>query len=138
MLGIEAPISQAGMGSFTSPELVAAVSNSGALGSMGASARSVQSLREDLARVRELTDRPFAVNHTVRFLNKEAFALTLEAKPALISLAIDSPGELVGLAHDAGIRVMYQAPTVEHGTWAEMLPFTGQSAALVAPKSMNN
>jgi nitronate monooxygenase/enoyl-[acyl-carrier protein] reductase II len=113
LLGIEFPIIQAGMGSFTSAELVAAVSNAGGLGSLGASTRNFSSLKEQLARVRELTDRPFAVNHTVRFLDKEAFTLTLEAKPALISLAIDNPGELVHQAHDAGIRVMYQVPTAQ-------------------------
>ncbi|MBM3926425.1 MAG: nitronate monooxygenase [SAR202 cluster bacterium] len=111
LLGTEFPIIQAGMGSFTSAELVAAVSNAGGLGSLGASARSIASLKEELARVRELTERPFAVNHTVRYLNKEVFAVTLEAKPALISFAIDSPGELVQQAHDAGIRVMLQVPT---------------------------
>jgi len=121
LLGIESPVIQAGMGSFTSAELVAAVSKAGGLGSLGASTRSAGDLRKELRRVRELTDRPFAINHTVRFLDKEAFALTLEAKPALISLAIDNPGALVKAAHDAGIRVMYQVPTVQRAQQAVSL-----------------
>ncbi|MBI4201803.1 MAG: nitronate monooxygenase, partial [Chloroflexi bacterium] len=121
LLGIEFPIIQAGMGNFTSAELVAAVSNAGGLGSLGAGARSVASLREELARVRELTNRPFAVNHTVRFLNKESFALTLEAKPALITLAIDNPGELVQQAHESGILVMLQVPTPQRAREAVSL-----------------
>ncbi|MBI4338352.1 MAG: nitronate monooxygenase [Chloroflexi bacterium] len=121
LLGIQFPIIQAGMGSFTSPELVAAVSNAGGLGSLGASTRSAASLKQDLVRVQELTDRPFAVNHTVRFLDKEAFALTLKAKPALVTFAIDSPGELVQRAHDAGILVMYQVPTAQRAREAVRL-----------------
>ncbi|MBM3949092.1 MAG: nitronate monooxygenase [SAR202 cluster bacterium] len=113
LLGIDCPIIQAGMGSFTSAELVAAVSNAGGLGSMGASARSTADLAKELARVRELTDRPFAINHTVRFLNKDSFALTLDARPALISFAIDTPGDLVRQAHDAGSLVMLQVPTAQ-------------------------
>ncbi len=112
LLGIEHPIIQAGMGSFTSPELVAAVSNAGGLGTIGAATLSAEILRSELAQVRELTDRPFAVNHTVRSLDKEAFDLTLEAKPALVSFAIDDPGELVQQAHDTGVLVMLQVPTV--------------------------
>jgi NAD(P)H-dependent flavin oxidoreductase YrpB (nitropropane dioxygenase family) len=41
LFGIEFSIIQAGMGPFTSAELVAAVSNAGALGSLGAGARTV-------------------------------------------------------------------------------------------------
>lgn len=121
LLGIEFPIIQAGMGPFTSAELAAAVSNAGGLGTLGAAARSLESLKAELARLQELTDKPFAVNHIVRFLDKEAFALTLKARPALISFAIDKPGELVKLAHDAGIPVMLQVPTVQRAQEAVSL-----------------
>lgn len=112
LLAISVPVIQAGMGNFTSAELVAAVSNAGGLGSLGASGRGPEELRRELARVRELTDRPFAVNHTVRFLNEDSFRITLEARPKLVSFAIDSPAGLVRRAHDAGVLVMVQVPTV--------------------------
>ncbi len=113
LLGIELPVIQAGMGPFTSAHLVAAVSNAGALGSLGAGARSLDDFREQLTLTRSLTDRPFAVNHTVPRLNEEAFALTLKAKPALVSFALGDPGDLVKEAHEAGILVMHQVTTVE-------------------------
>jgi len=115
LLGIEYPIIQAGMGPFTSAELVAAVSNAGALGSLGAAARPLESLKEQLARIRELTKRPFAVNHTLSpsAPDPETFALTLAAKPRLISFALGEPGEYVRRAHDAGILVMHQVATVQ-------------------------
>lgn len=120
LLGIETPIIQAGMGSFTSAELVAAVSNAGGLGSVGAGLRSVDDLRDQLARVRELTDCPFAVNHTltVAGLNEEAFALTLAAHPRLLSFALGDPADYVSRAHDAGSLVMHQVTTVRQARQA--------------------
>jgi enoyl-[acyl-carrier protein] reductase II len=48
LLGIEVPVIQAGMGVFTSAELVGAVSNAGGLGSLGTGLRPVESLRSKL------------------------------------------------------------------------------------------
>ena len=62
-LGIEHPIIQAPMaGGVTTPDLVAAVSEAGGLGSIGAAYLSPRAMREAVRRTRELTDRPFAVN----------------------------------------------------------------------------
>ncbi|HEX7045324.1 MAG TPA: nitronate monooxygenase [Burkholderiales bacterium] len=62
LLGIEHPIVQAPMAGACTPELVAAVSNAGGLGSYGAAAAPPAKLREVIQRIRALTDRPFAVN----------------------------------------------------------------------------
>jgi nitronate monooxygenase len=62
LLGIEHPIIQAPMANACTPELVAAVSNAGGLGSYGAAATPPAKLRETVRRIRELTDRPFLVN----------------------------------------------------------------------------
>lgn len=57
------PVVQAPMaGGPTTAELVAAVSNSGGLGSLGAEYLSPSQIEQDVARIRELTHRPFAVN----------------------------------------------------------------------------
>ena len=114
LLNIEHPIIQAGMGSFTSPELVAAVSNAGALGSIGAATLAPDTVRTEISQVKEMTDRPFAVNHTMPSLNEQALEFTLEAKPKLVSFAMASPGNLVDRVHDAGALVMLQVPTVRH------------------------
>src|SRR5262245_59637564 len=85
LLGIEVPVIQAGMSIFTSPALAAAVSNAGALGSLGAWNRPADQLREALAELRDGTEGPFAVNHVVPDLDEEAFAATLEHAPAVVS-----------------------------------------------------
>lgn len=62
-LRIDYPIIQAGMaGGPTTPELVAAVSNAGGLGTLGAGYMTSESMRIDIEKIRKLTDRPFAVN----------------------------------------------------------------------------
>lgn len=62
-LGIERPVIQAPMaGGITTPKLVAAVSEAGGLGSIGAAFLPAQALREAVRETRRLTDRPFAVN----------------------------------------------------------------------------
>ena len=111
-LGIEVPIMQAAIWPATSPELVAAVSEAGGLGSIGSVFESAGSVEKQVARVRELTDRPFAVNHVVPLLDEETFEATLQAKPAVVSLAIGDPGEPVDRAHAAGAKVMHQVHTV--------------------------
>jgi NAD(P)H-dependent flavin oxidoreductase YrpB (nitropropane dioxygenase family) len=66
LLGVEAPIVQAAIWPATVPELVAAVSEAGGLGSVGSVFESAESVERQIARVRELTERPFAVYHVVR------------------------------------------------------------------------
>lgn len=62
-LGVELPIIQAPMaGGITTAELVAAVSNAGGIGSLGAAYLSPGEMREAIAKIRKLTNKPFAVN----------------------------------------------------------------------------
>jgi nitronate monooxygenase len=62
-LGIEHPLIQAPMaGGSTTPELVAAVSNAGGLGSLGAAYLKPEDIVKFGRRVRELTDRPYSIN----------------------------------------------------------------------------
>ena len=69
LLGIEHPVIQAPIGPWSSAELVAAVCDAGGLGSVGTSLQSPEDVRTQVARVREPTDRPFAVNFTMRPFN---------------------------------------------------------------------
>jgi enoyl-[acyl-carrier protein] reductase II len=112
LLGIEVPIILAPMGSATSAEFAAAVSNEGGLGGIGSLFRTTAAIKRDLDMVQKLTNRPYAVNHIPQLLDAEAFRHTLAARPAVISFALGDPGDLVRQAHDAGARVMLQVTTV--------------------------
>jgi enoyl-[acyl-carrier protein] reductase II len=108
LVGIDAPIIGAPFGPWDQVELAAAISNAGALGSVGTALRSVGALQAQWERLRSLTDKPFAINHTVRPFDEAAFAATLVFRPAAISFHLGVPPDLVARAHDAGIRWIQQ------------------------------
>src|SRR2546423_12741430 len=114
LVGIDVPVIQAGMSSFPSPRLVAAVSNAGGLGSLGVWQRPAEQLRRDINELRDATDRPFALNHVVPDLDPVGFELTLELAPAVVSFALDDAGDLGNRVHDGGSLAMQQVTTV-HG-----------------------
>jgi nitronate monooxygenase len=61
-LGIDLPIIQAPMAGVSTPEMAAAVSNAGGLGSIGVGSVDAETTRQMIAAVRTRTDRPFNVN----------------------------------------------------------------------------
>ena len=65
LLGVTHPIIQAPMSGFTTPQLVAAVSNAGALGSLGSATLTADALRDQVAQIRQATNRPFNLNFFV-------------------------------------------------------------------------
>ena len=121
LFDVEVPVLQAAIWPATSPELVAAVCEAGALGSIGAVFTPAERLQAQIDEVRRLTARPFVVNHVVPVLDEEAFAATLEARPAGVSFALGSPRELVDRAHAAGCRVIHQVHTVSQAREAAAL-----------------
>jgi nitronate monooxygenase/enoyl-[acyl-carrier protein] reductase II len=112
LFGVAAPVLQAAIWPATAPKLVAAVSEAGALGSLGAVFGSAEQVRAEIEQVRQLTARPFVVNHVVPMLDEEAFEVTLEARPAGVSFALGDPGALAERAHAAGAKVIHQVHTV--------------------------
>src|SRR6201997_3765089 len=118
LFGIEVPIVLAPMGTCTSAELAAAVSNAGGLGGIGTLFRSFAAIKRDIDMVAKLTQRPFAVNHIPQTLDAEAFRYTLQARPAVISFTLADPGDLIRQAHDIGARVMVQVTTVDQALQA--------------------
>ena len=112
LLGIDVPVICAPFGPWDEVDLAAAVCDAGGLGSLGTAARPLPDLRDQWARLRSRTDRPFAINHTPRPFDAAAFDATIEARPAVISYHMGDPGELVGRAHAAGILWMQQVSDV--------------------------
>ena len=108
LLSIDVPIICAPFGPWPQVELAAAVSEAGALGSLGTAVTPTPGLRKQWEQMRDRTAKPFAINHTRRPLDEEAFAATLMERPAAISFHIGDPLDLVGQAHDAGILWMHQ------------------------------
>ena len=123
ILGIDVPIILAGMGAgATSAKFAAEVSNHGGLGSVGSLFCQTDAVKREIDLLPTLTNRNFAINHIPQALDVEVFRHTLQARPAVISFALDDPGDLTRQAHEVGSLVMVQVTTVgqavqaaEHG-----------------------
>jgi enoyl-[acyl-carrier protein] reductase II len=115
LLGTEHPIIQGPLGGPWPPSvgLAAAVSEAGALGSLPTALRRPEQVREDAARLRDLTSRPFAINHTMRPFIEDVFQVMLEAAPSVISFALGRSPEIIERAHDAGALFVQQVHSVE-------------------------
>jgi len=108
LLGITVPVIGAPFGPWPQVEVAAAVCAAGGLGSLGTAVTPLPTLRAQWARLRALTDRPFAINHTARPLDEEAFAATLAFRPDVISFHLAVCPDLIARAHDAGIPWVQQ------------------------------
>jgi nitronate monooxygenase len=113
-LGIAHPIICAPMGpDISGPELVAAVSNAGGLGILQAQLCAPARFREEIQRVRELTDRPFGVNLLLQFPVDDPVAICMEERVPVLSLFWGDPSPYVEPAHAAGTTVFCQVGSVE-------------------------
>ena len=74
ILGTKYPIIQGGMANIATGEFAAACSNAGALGLIGAGGMNAETLRENIRRCKELTDKPFGVNIMLMHPQADEFA----------------------------------------------------------------
>ena len=120
LLGIRHPIIQGPLGGPWPPSvgLAAAVSEVGALGSLPTAVRSAEQVPEDAAALRASTDKPFAINHTMRPFVEEVFQAILEAVGLVVSFALGQSAELVARAHDVGALFVQQVHTVDQAKQA--------------------
>jgi NAD(P)H-dependent flavin oxidoreductase YrpB (nitropropane dioxygenase family) len=109
LLGIRHPICQAGMATYTSPALVAAVSAAGGLGVHGGLGRSAAEVRRLCRETRALLpDAPFGINHVIDRIDEAAFAASLAEGVPIIGLSWGDPGPWAARAHGAGALVIVQ------------------------------
>lgn len=125
--GIEHPIVQGGMQWVGRAELVAAVANAGALGCLTALTQPTpDDLAREIARTRELTDKPFAVNLTILpAITPPPYAeyrqAIIESGVKIVETAGSNPKEHLEDFKPHGIKVIHKATSVRHALKAEAL-----------------
>lgn len=119
-LGIQYPIFSVGFGDGASAELVAAVSNAGGFGVLGANSVDPGEIHRRIGRVRELTDRPFGFNFIIvsdseedEAVLQEAVAAAVEERCAAVVLFWGDPALYVPNAHRQGVKVFIQVGSVD-------------------------
>src|SRR2546428_13696906 len=112
-LGIEHPILSAGFSPGAGPDVVAAVSNAGGCGVLGASGFSVPYLRELIGRVRALTTRPFGVNLILEDIAEGPIQACVDASVPLLVFFWGDPTPYVDPAHARDVKVAIQVGSVE-------------------------
>ena len=114
MLGIKYPIIQGAMQDVAKAGLVAAVSNAGGLGVLASGQDTPEQVREEIRKVKELTDKPFAVN--LMFLNKkvpEIVDVAIEEGVKIVTTGAGTPKLYMPKLKEAGIKVMPVIPNVK-------------------------
>jgi len=107
LVGIPYPIVQAPIGGLATPELAAAVSEAGGLGMLSLTWSEPDHINVALARMRDLTDRPFGVNLILAWPQEERLRQCLEAGARIVSFFWGDPAPLVPIAHEAGALVLH-------------------------------
>ncbi|MEE3000538.1 MAG: nitronate monooxygenase [Pseudomonadota bacterium] len=118
LLKIDYPIALGGLGGgFTQPKMVAGVSAAGGFGAIGCHGMSAGQVAAASRAIREITDKPFALNFLLFSIEEGAFEAALAQKPAAIALAWPRDDQELGLyvdrAHDAGCKVTLMAGSVK-------------------------
>jgi enoyl-[acyl-carrier protein] reductase II len=120
LLGVEHPVMLAGMGGVSYADLVAAVSAAGGFGTMGAAPLSLDAMTAEIARVRELTDRPFGVDLLTAMpgsMVAQVEAIIAGGARAFVG-ALGVPAEVIDLCHAHGVIVVNMCGTVAHAVRA--------------------
>jgi enoyl-[acyl-carrier protein] reductase II len=121
LLGIEKPIMQAGMGFVARSELAAAVCNAGALGVIGSAFLTLDELRQEIHKVRDMTDKPFGVDilfatygrpspdpRVEEFTDevRKQIDIVFEERVPILASGLGNPAPVVPQAHELGIKVI--------------------------------
>ncbi|KQX72580.1 MULTISPECIES: nitronate monooxygenase family protein [Aeromicrobium] len=123
--GVDHPILCGGMTGLGTAELIAPVAEAGALGFLTALTQPTpEALSKEIARTREMTDRPFGVNLTILptidpVPYDEYRAAIIEAGITVVETAGSSPEPHLPDFHGAGIKVIHKATSVRHALSAE-------------------
>ncbi|MBQ1561588.1 nitronate monooxygenase family protein [Caulobacter sp.] len=127
LFGVEHPIAQGGMQWVGKAELVSAVANAGALGFLTALTQPTpEALSKEIARCREMTDKPFGVNLTILPAMTpppyaEYRAAIIESGIKIVETAGYKPQEHVDHFKANGVKVIHKCTAVRHALSAERM-----------------
>ena len=121
LFGIEYPIFLAGMGGVSTAPLVAAVSNAGGLGVIGAATMGPDELRAEIRQTRDMTDKPFAVDLLAPIPDqiRPQIEVIYEENVKVFVAGLAVPAEFIDEMHRRGMKVIVMCGKVRHAQKSE-------------------
>ena len=114
LLGVRYPIIQAPMGWIARAQLASAVSNAGGLGIIETSSGELDAVREEIAKMRDLTDQPFGVNIAQLFVRDPGIVdFVVEQGVRFVTTSAGDPTRYTAQLKAAGLTVFHVVPTLK-------------------------
>ncbi len=114
MLGIEKPIIQAAMGWIARSQLSSAVSNAGGMGIIETSSGELDAVREEITKMKSLTDKPFGVNVAQAFVrDPDIIQFIIDQGVKFVTTSAGDPMKYTGLLKEAGLTVFHVVPSLQ-------------------------
>ncbi|WEK41870.1 MAG: nitronate monooxygenase [Candidatus Sphingomonas colombiensis] len=113
MLGIEKPIVQAAMGWIARAQLASAVSNAGGMGIIETSSGQLDAVRDEIVKMRALTDKPFGVNVAQAFVrDPDIVRFVIDQGVKFVTTSAGDPMKYTAMLKDAGLTVFHVVPNL--------------------------
>mgnify|MGYP001820444586 FL=1 len=114
MTGTDYPIMQAPMGWIARARLASAVSNAGGLGIIETSSGEFDNIKAEVAKMRELTDKPFGMNVALSYVKgTNVIDFVIEQGIKFVTTSSGSPNVCTQAFQEAGIKVFHVVPTLD-------------------------
>ena len=113
LLGVETPIVQAPMGWIARSQLASAVSNAGGLGIIETSSGELGAIREEILKMRQLTDKPFGVNVAQAFVrDPDIVQFIIDQGVKFVTTSAGNPARYTDQLKSAGLTVFHVVPSL--------------------------
>jgi len=113
MLGIEKPIIQAAMGWIARSQLSSAVSNAGGMGIIETSSGELDAVKQEIVRMRSLTDKPFGVNIAQAFVRDPGIVqFVIDQGVRFVTTSAGDPMKYTSMLKAAGLTVFHVVPNL--------------------------
>jgi enoyl-[acyl-carrier protein] reductase II len=113
LLGVETPIVQAPMGWIARSQLASAVSNAGGLGIIETSSGELDAIRDEILKMRQLTDKPFGVNVAQAFVRDPGIVnFIIDQGVKFVTTSAGNPERYTEQLKSAGLTVFHVVPSL--------------------------
>src|SRR3954463_15020499 len=114
LLGVEYPIVQAPMGWIARSQLASAVSTAGGLGIIETSSGELDAVKEEIRKMRDLTDKPFGVNIAQAFVrDPNIVQFVIDQGVRFVTTSAGDPTRYTAELKAAGLTVFHVVPTLK-------------------------